>query len=223
MFLNAYRQGAFPMADMPIPARRTGPIPMAARVRWYSPDPRAVLGLEEGALRVPRTIRRLMSRKAFLLSSDRAFERVIRACARPGPTRGGSWLDESLIRCYTLLHEMGHAHSIEAWKDSALIGGIYGISIGAAFFAESMYSDIELGGSGAAGLCLAALWGHLRGCGYELLDVQMANEYTLRFGVEEIPGAEYRRLLARAIEGPDRWRQLRADGASDSDPSGSGV
>jgi leucyl/phenylalanyl-tRNA--protein transferase len=208
MFLWAYRQGAFPMADLPEGPTAGEAIPVAASIQWYQPDPRAILPLGDGGLHVPRTVGRLVRRRPFELTSDRAFEQVIRGCARPGPTRGGAWLDESLIRAYTMLHRSGHAHSIEAWKGGRLVGGIYGVSIGSAFFAESMFSDIEGGGSGASSVCLVTLWGHLRACGYSLLDVQLANEHTLRFGVVEIPLSAYMAQLGAAVDVPSAWRAL---------------
>ncbi len=216
MFLSAYRQGVFPMADLPQhegAGRRSGAIPTARTISWYDPDPRAVLELSEGGLHVGRTVSRLVARKPFTVTSDRAFERVIRGCAAPGPTRGGSWLDETMIRCYTLLNERGHAHSIEAWgPNDQLLGGIYGVSIGAVFCAESMFTAIDEGGTGASSVCLVTLWNHLRVCGYELLDVQMANEHTLRFGVVEIPRDEYKGRLAEAVQKPDCWKPLAPPG-----------
>jgi leucyl/phenylalanyl-tRNA---protein transferase len=212
LFLSAYRVGAFPMADVPARPRRDGRMRVARMIRWYSPDPRSIIELGDGGLHIGRTVARTIKRRPFTLTSDRAFERVIRACADPGPTRGGPWLDASLISCYTLLHEEGHAHSIEAWGPGAvgpvLLGGIYGVSMGSAFFAESMFTAIDQGGTGASTVCLVALWNHLRACGYQLLDVQMANDHTRRFGVVDIPREEYLRRLASAIEGPDRWRPL---------------
>jgi leucyl/phenylalanyl-tRNA--protein transferase len=207
--MSAYRAGAFPMADAPT-GRDVGG---GSMIRWYSPDPRAIIELGEGGLHVGRTVARTVRGGKFTLTSDRAFERVIRACARPGPTRGGEWLDETLIRCYTLLHERGRAHSVEAWSAApagatGLAGGIYGVSIGAAFFAESMFTAIDDGVTGASSVCLVTLWNHLRACGYELLDVQMANEHTIRFGVVEIPREEYLVRLERAIQGEDRWKAL---------------
>lgn len=226
-FLCAYRDGAFPMADLPDPS---GPpadpdvLPIARSIRWYQPNPRGVISLDDGGLHVPRSLARRLKKAGFTTTGDVAFERVIRGCARPSPTRVGAWLDESLVRCYTLLHERGHAHSIEVWlnrgsarqsrdrhpenTDLTLVGGIYGVSIGAAFFAESMFSRLDLDGSGASGLALITLWNHLRTCGYTLLDVQMANEHTLRFGVQEVPHAQYMRQLAKASDAPDRWQPL---------------
>ncbi len=209
MFLHAYRVGAFPMADIPQRPKRDGGVRAARSVRWYSPDPRAIIELGDGGLHIGRTVARQVRSGRFTLTSDRAFERVIRACAKPGPTRGGAWLEETLIRCYTLLHERAHAHSIEAWgPDNVLLGGIYGVSLGAAFFAESMFTAINEGGTGASSVCLVTLWNHLRSCGYELLDVQMANDHTRRFGVIEIPRTDYLARLAHALQSPDRWKPL---------------
>jgi leucyl/phenylalanyl-tRNA---protein transferase len=214
-FLEAYRQGAFPMAELPRTSPADGRIPTARAIHWYSPEPRAILPIEEGSLRVPTSVSRTLRKQRFALTSDRCFERVIRACAEPTPRRGGAWLDESLVRCYTLLHQAGHAHSIEAWNPAGnLVGGIYGVSIGGAFFAESMFSDIEAGGSGASSACLIALWSHLRSCAYELLDVQIANPHTLRFGVREIPSLDYMLKLDSAGALPDRWRPLPAPNQS---------
>lgn len=234
--LGAYRAGAFPMADLPpSPPRRRAftdprrasratasadaavedaPLPVAESLSWYSPDPRALLPLEEGGLHVPSGVARTIRKAGFRITSDAAFERVMRGCARPGRGRGGAWIDETMVRLYTLLHARGHAHSLEAWgADGTLLGGLYGVAIGRAFFAESMFSRLDLGGSGASSACLAALWHHLRARGYALLDVQIANEHTRRFGVVEIPRAEYLLRLAAAVDAPDAWGPIGDAGA----------
>lgn len=207
-FLMAYRQGAFPMADMDQALDPAELLPVARTVRWYFPDPRAILPLSDNALHIPSGTQRQLKNHPFTLTSDTCFEQVIRSCAKPGPTRGGAWLDESLVRCYCLLHQRGHAHSIEVRLNDALVGGIYGVSIGSAFFAESMFADIPSGGSGAANLALITLWHHLRRCAYTLLDVQIANDHTARFGVTEIPADEYLKLLEPAVEAETRWQPL---------------
>ncbi|MBY0310544.1 MAG: leucyl/phenylalanyl-tRNA--protein transferase [Phycisphaerales bacterium] len=215
-FLAAYRDGAFPMADLPEQSGASGDpdvLPVARSIRWYQPDPRGVISLDDDGLHVPRSLSRRLKKATFTTTSDAAFDRVIRGCARPSPTRVGAWLDESLVRCYGLLHQRGYAHSIEVWSHGShtqptLVGGIYGVSIGAAFFAESMFSRLDLDGSGASGLALITLWNHLRACGYSLLDVQMANEHTLRFGVQEISHKNYMKQLSAATESPDRWKPL---------------
>lgn len=207
--MHAYRVGAFPMADIPQRPKRDGTARAARTIKWYSPDPRAIVELSDAGLHIGRTVARDVRRGRFALTSDRAFADVIRACAQPGPTRGGFWLEKTLISCYILLHEHGHAHSIEAWgADHTLLGGIYGVSIGAAFFAESMFTAIDKGGTGASGVCLVTLWNHLRSCGYQLMDVQMANDHTRRFGVIDIPRKQYLARLESAIQEPDRWKPL---------------
>lgn len=204
--LTAYRQALFPMADLPSGrSRRRSPT-----IRWYSPDPRAILPLEPDALHIPRSLRRTLRAHPFLLSTDQAFERVIRACAEPRPGHG-DWLDETLIAAYTLLHRAGHAHSIEAWlaapgtTEPTLVGGIYGVHIGSAFFAESMFCRPALGGTDASKICLVQLVEHLRARGFTLLDVQLANDHTVRFGVIEIPRDDYLQRLAESTRTPAEW------------------
>lgn len=233
LFLTAYRQGAFPMAQPPSSSARRRNPRAEGPIHWYAPDPRAIIPLTDGGLHVPRSLQRTLRKRPFVLTSDRCFEQVIRACAEPSERRGGEWLNETLIRCYTLLHERGHAHSIEAWVDQGtgdgaegrgkalptvgpepsalrplLVGGIYGVSIGRAFMAESMFCRPELGGTDASKVCLVTLWEHLRACGYELLDVQIANQHTERFGVVEIDRAEYLERLAEATKHADAWKPL---------------
>jgi leucyl/phenylalanyl-tRNA---protein transferase len=217
----AYSRGAFPMADLPNSRRARElaakaaddpdlELPVASHIGWYSPDPRAILPLEAGGLHIPGGLRRHLRSNPFRFSSDECFERVIRACARPRTTKPGEpenglWIDESIARVYTLLHEHGHAHSIEAWLGDTLVGGIYGVHIGAAFFAESMFCRPELGGTNASNLCLVHLVAHLRRQSFRLMDVQIANDHTQRFGVIEIPREEYLSLLPRAISAAASW------------------
>jgi leucyl/phenylalanyl-tRNA--protein transferase len=209
--LAAYRDGAFPMAD-----------PDTGRIDWFSPDPRAIMPLNPESARgagdgfhVSRSLARTIRSGRFTLTSDTAFERVIRACAEDRRPHEGTWIDERIIRWYTTLHRHGHAHSIEAWlpaRDAAapplLVGGIYGVSIGAAFFAESMFSRPRLGGTDASKVCLAALVAHLRRSGYALMDVQMRNDHTDQFGVYTVRRAKYMKMLAAAVEQPDAWEPL---------------
>lgn len=219
--LDAYRQGAFPMAHLPnsprareMAARAADEpsldLPAASHVGWYSPDPRAILPLEPGGFHIPCGLRRHIRRNPFRFTSDTCFERVIRACARPravkpGEPENGLWIDESIARAYTLLHEHGHAHSIEAWRDESLVGGLYGVHIGAAFFAESMFCRPELGGTNASNLCLVHLVAHLKARGFTLMDVQIANEHTVRFGVIDVPRADYLTKLAAATSASATW------------------
>ena len=179
--LVAYRHGLFPMAES-----RNG------TVRWYEADPRGVLPLD--AVHVSRRLRRYM--KGFEFSSDRAFEAVIDGCARPS-----TWISREIRDAYLALHREGHAHSVEAWKDGALAGGLYGVRIGGAFMAESMFHSV----SNASGGCLATLTDRLRERGYRLLDIQQVLPNTARFGAVEIPRLEYLRRLAEAMKIDPGW------------------
>lgn len=239
MVLSAYRQGAFPMAILPSGKRvreralrasedERVQLPTARRIAWFSPDPRAVLPLSPGGLHIPGGLRRHVRRSPFVFTSNGCFDRVIRACARPreqrpGEPENGLWIDETIVRLYTMLHAHGHAHSIEAWRSRddqphadapgfrgalQLVGGLYGVHIGSAFFAESMFCRPEHGGTNASNLCLIQLVAHLRRRGFQLLDVQMSNQHTERFGVTEIPRDQYLRLLAGAVSKPTDWGVL---------------
>lgn len=219
--LDAYRQGAFPMAHLPnsrrareMAARAADDpsldLPIAPRVGWYSPDPRAILPLTPDGLHIPSGLRRHIRKNPFRFSSDECFDRVIRACARPrevkpGEPENGLWIDESIARAYSLLHEHGYAHSVEAWIKDSLVAGVYGVHIGAAFFAESMFCRPELGGTNASNLCLVHLVAHLRRQGFELMDVQIANDHTRRFGVVNISRDHYLDRLARATNVMAEW------------------
>lgn len=138
------------------------------------------------------------------------------ACAEIRPDRGGagaSWISEEMIDAYTALHLVGHAHSIEAWRTESggresLVGGIYGVSIGAAFFAESMFCRPELGGSGSSSVCLIRLVEHLRACDFQIMDVQIVNPHTARFGVVEVSGRQFAIHLDQAVRENGRWRPL---------------
>ena len=231
LFLDAYRQGAFPMADFSR-SRRESCLPGGINagaisiIRWYSPDPRAVLPLDK--VHVSRTLARLVRRPPFTFTSDASFERVIRACAEARPEKPGEppnlpWLDETLIRAYCLMHEHGHAHSIEAWAEACpgepagrvLVGGVYGVHIGAAFFAESMFCRPPLGGTNASNLCLLQLVAHLRAMKFALMDVQIANPHTERFGVREVSRAVYLRRLASATKKGALWGTLQPEMAAE--------
>lgn len=213
MFLKAYRQGAFPMADITDAPATDQELPEALEIHWYRPKLRGILPLENDALRVPSGIARTIRRQRFTMTCDTQFGRVIRECARPRPSHsGGQWLDQTLVDCYTLLHGRQLAHSIEAWKDidgqPELVGGLYGLSIGGVFCAESMFTALERGGSGASSACLVTLWHHLRSCGYDMLDVQMANPHTQQFGVIEITDRAYLRRIKTSMQREDCWRPL---------------
>jgi len=187
----AYRQGVFPMAD---PPRR--------RLEWFSPDPRGILPLD--GFHVPKSLARVVRSRRFEVRTDTAFEIVMRACAEPRPGEHGTWIDERLIRAYVELHALGHAHSVEAWRGGRLVGGLYGVHFGGAFFGESMFTRPALGGANASKVCLVALVERMFARGFRLLDTQFTTPHLERFGAVEIPRRAYLAMLedALSIEAP---------------------
>jgi leucyl/phenylalanyl-tRNA---protein transferase len=165
---------------------RTGPI------SWYSPDPRAVIPLED--FNIPRSFRREMKRSSCTITVDQAFERVIAECAERGET-GETWISDDIVRVYTELHKRGVAHSVETWMEGNVVGGLYGLSIGGAFFGESMFSRIP----NASKFALVSLVGRLSARGYRLLDTQIMNEHIRQFGAIDIPRDRYILLLSDAL------------------------
>lgn len=178
LILTAYVQGIYPMADE------------NGEIGWYSPSRRAIFPLDE--FRVPRSLAKALRREPFEIRIDTAFEEVIRGCADREPT----WISEEIIRAYTELHRLGFAHSVEAWREGALVGGLYGVAIRGAFMGESMFSRV----SNASGACLVALVERLRARGYLLLDSQTPTRHLLRFGQRAIPRSEYLRRLHQALK-----------------------
>lgn len=195
LLLRCYASGIFPMAE-----------PRTDEISYYSPDPRAILPLE--TFHVPASLARVVRRRVFRLASDTAFERVIRACAESRPGRRETWLSERLIALYCELHARGFAHSVEAWREGELVGGLYGVALGAAFFGESMFSRPEKGGRDASKVCLVALVETLRAGGFTLLDTQFATSHLERFGCVEIPRAEYLQRLQHALARRGVWRSV---------------
>ncbi len=201
LLLWAYRNAIFPMVD-----------PERGRIEWFSPDPRAVLPLQPpDAFHVPRNLAREVRKGRFMIRSDTAFARVMRECATD---RGGDnliWMNERLLQAYLKLFEMGHAHSIEAWlapPQNELVGGLYGVHIGGAFFRESMFSRPEKGGSNSSKVCLVHLVRWLRQRGFLLLDTQFANDHIMQFGCVEIPAGVYEAILSQAVKAPADWGQF---------------
>jgi leucyl/phenylalanyl-tRNA--protein transferase len=202
--LKAYRAGLFPMAD-----------PDSGRIAWFNPDPRGIIPLEPGGFHVPRSLARRVRSRRFEVRSDTAFERVIGACAEPRLDRPDTWIDERIVAAYTALFRAGHAHSVEAWVSAPgaapeLVGGVYGVSIGGAFFAESMFCRPERGGTDASKVCLVHLVSHLRRRGYSLLDVQFWNPHIDQFGVIEIRRRDYLRRLEAATERDTVWEPFES-------------
>lgn len=229
--LEAYARGYFPMADgRPFwdPWRRT-----PAHIHWFSPDPRGVLPLcDTQGFHVARRLEARIRQRPFVLRVDSAFEDVMRGCALPrdssddAPEHDGTWIDDTLVHWYGLLHRAGHAHSIEAWArdptggPDRLVGGVYGVSIGAAFFGESMFclprprlldgSRDPFDGTDASKVCLVTLVQALDDAGYALFDTQMVTSHVRGFGGFEIPRSDYLKRLDAAITQPAAWPAARA-------------
>lgn len=190
--LLAYREGIFPWYSKGQP------------ILWHSPDPRMVLRAEE--LHVPRRLARAMRRGELRVTLDTAFRRVIAGCAasrRPG--QQGTWITAEMRRAYETLHELGYAHSAEAWLGERLAGGLYGVSLGGAFFGESMFARSP----DASKVAFVALVGQLARWGITLVDCQVATEHLSRLGAREWPRRRFLAALARALERPTRrgrWR-----------------
>jgi len=180
--LSAYAHGIFPWyGEEPI--------------LWFSPNPRMVLRLE--ALRINRTLRKNVRRNRFEIRLDTAFSQVIRACAAvPRPDQDGTWITGEMIEGYEALHELGYAHCVEAWSEGELVGGMYGVSLGAGFFGESMFSKR----SDASKVALVHLVRQLAHWDFHFLDCQVHTDHMERFGATEWPRDEFLAALDRTLQ-----------------------
>jgi leucyl/phenylalanyl-tRNA--protein transferase len=183
ILLAAYAAGVFPMAESADDPE----------LFWVDPERRGILPLD--AFHVPRRLRRVVRQGRFEICCDSAFEAVIRGCAEAGETRPTTWINDEIVRLYTALFRRGAAHSVECRRGGVLVGGLYGVSLGAAFFGESMFSREN----DASKVALVHLAARLRIGGYRLLDTQFLTPHLARFGGIEISRARYRRLLAAAL------------------------
>lgn len=159
-------------------------------IAWFSPDPRAILPLE--TFHVPHGLRRVLKRAVFEIRIDTAFEQVMRQCA----ARDETWINEEIIRSYCNLHRLGRAHTVEIWLAGELVGGLYGVALGGAFFGESMFHSV----TDASKVALHALVARLRERGFSLLDTQWLTPHLQLFGAIEIPRKRYRELLAACVD-----------------------
>ena len=185
--LAAYAEGIFPWYDDRSP------------ILWWSPDPRLVLAPRE--LHVSRSLARTLRRGTYRVTADEAFARVIRRCAEKGrPGQRGTWITAEMIDAYCELHRLGFAHSFEAWEGDALVGGLYGVSLGTVFFGESMFADAR----DASKVAFSRGVGWLAAEGFELVDCQVRTEHLVSLGAREIPRAEFLRRVAAAVEAPTR-------------------
>lgn len=191
-----------------------------AGTQWVQPRDRGLIPLDE-RFRVPRSLRSKVRSGKFTITSDIALPRVLRGCSAPGRGREDTWLTPDIIEVVELLHRAGHAHSVEAWLPGSparpgdpgvLVGGLYGVALGAVFCGESMFSLPDLGGTDASKVCLVHLVHHLRRRGFAVLDAQLTNEHLEQFGCYEIPTPAYIELLRGHREHTRSWAPFEPDG-----------
>jgi leucyl/phenylalanyl-tRNA--protein transferase len=186
LVLETYREGLFPMAvnaDSPF-------------IHWVRPDERGQLSIP--GLHIPRRLKDALRRHDFTITTDHAFDRVIAACAMPGPKRPETWINPAIVKVFCELHARGHAHSVECWRGDELVGGIYGLEIGGAFFGESMFSRA----TNASKIALVHLTARLWKAGFTLFDTQFVNDHLMQFGVYELPHTQYLLRLSQALSIP---------------------
>jgi len=195
--LRGYAMGIFPWYSEGQP------------ILWHSPDPRFVLDLAD--LHVGRSLRQTIRKRPYRLTMDQAFVDVIECCSavyRPG--QDGTWITRAMVAGYSQLHRLGFAHSVEAWDDDELVGGLYGVSLGSLFFGESMFA----GEPDASKLGFVALVRQLRAWGFDLIDSQVRTEHLARFGARDIPRSDYLARLARGL----RQQTRQGRWSFDADP-----
>jgi len=183
ILLKAYALGVFPMAES-----RNDPT-----LYWVDPEERGILPLD--AFHVPHKIRKLVRRDAYTVKVNTVFRDVVLACAESTTDRPSTWINDTVIELYEQLYRMGRAHSVECWHDDRLVGGLYGVSLGAAFFGESMFSRE----TSASQVALVHLVARLIAGGFKLLDTQFTTEHLKRFGVINIPREDYQKRLSEAL------------------------
>jgi len=177
VLLQGYRLGVFPMAMED------------GAIEWFSPDPRGILPLAD--FHLPHALKRVLRQAVFEIRINTSFRHVMQRCAE----RPETWINEEIIQSYVRLHELGCAHSVEAWQEGKIVGGLYGVAIGGAFFGESMFHDV----TDASKIALSALVDRLRERKFTLLDTQWLTPHLQRFGAIEVARPQYMYLLARAV------------------------
>lgn len=187
LLLRAYASGLFPMADSADDPD----------LFWVEPEFRGILPLDN--FHIPRRLARTVRQAPYEIRFDSAFDEVVAACAESVENRPSTWINSTITALYGSLHRLGHAHSVEAWLDGKLVGGLYGVSLRRAFFGESMFSRA----TDASKICLVHLVERLRDRGFVLLDTQFTTDHLKRFGTIDIPRDEYSEMLADALEGPN--------------------
>ena len=185
MLLRAYTIGVFPMAE-----DQNDP-----DLFWIDPRMRGILPMD--GFHIPRRLKKTVRNGNFHITFDHAFEEVMEGCGESTQKRPRTWINDKIYNLYTSLYHMGHAHSVEIWQHGLLVGGLYGVSWGNAFFGESMFSRT----TDASKVALVHLMARLSNAGYTLLDTQFVTEHLKKFGATEIPRADYRAMLSKAMEG----------------------
>ncbi|HZH26262.1 MAG TPA: leucyl/phenylalanyl-tRNA--protein transferase [Azospirillaceae bacterium] len=184
ILLNAYAHGIFPMAESAA----------SDELHWFDPHLRGILPLD--GFHVPRRLRRTVRRQVFEVRCDTAFRAVVEACGAPAPDRPETWINNRIVELYEGLFAMGQAHSVECWQAGELVGGLYGVALGGAFFGESMFSRA----TDASKVALVHLVARLVAGGYTLLDTQFVTEHLRQFGAIETPRRDYKARLASALQ-----------------------
>lgn len=186
--INAYRAGIFPWYNHNEP------------ILWWSPDPRLVILPKQ--INISRSLAKTIRKNIFRISFDKAFGAVIEACAAPRSDAAGTWISDEIKHAYTELHELGIAHSVEAWYDNKLVGGVYGISIGRVFFGESMFHTC----TDASKVAFVYLANKLESLNYEIIDCQVKSRHLISLGGKEITRKQFREMLDQYCEYPDAWQ-----------------
>ncbi|NDV19764.1 leucyl/phenylalanyl-tRNA--protein transferase [Pseudodesulfovibrio sp. JC047] len=193
--VNAYANGIFPWYGDDSP------------ILWWSTNPRLVLFPKE--LHVSRSLRRVLNKKTFTFTMDTQFSSVIRQCACcPRPEQEGSWIVEDMVDAYVTLHELGFAHSVEAWQGETLVGGLYGVALGSVFYGESMFYHVP----DASKAAFAVLVAQLERWGFNLIDCQQTTHHLLRFGAREVQRYEFLQKVREGLECPSRSGGWTFDG-----------
>lgn len=189
--LLAYKMGIFPWYSDSEP------------ILWWSPDPRFVLYPDD--IKISKTLKKIIQKEVFHITIDQAFSQVITSCARIRLQNSeGTWIDKDMIKAYCKLHESGFAHSVEAWHEGELAGGLYGVSLGRCFFGESMFTRI----SNASNVAFVFLVEYLKSLSFDMIDCQVFSEHLVRFGAKEIPREQFLCELEQLLEAPTkigRW------------------
>ena len=183
LLLHAYSSGVFPMSE----GRDD------RELFWVDPDRRGILPLDE--FHIPRSLAKRVRQESFEVTTDKAFLDVVHGCAKPARGRETTWISERIESLYGALHQRGFAHSVECWKDGELVGGLYGVALGGAFFGESMFSRA----TDASKVALVYLVARLKAGKYQLLDTQFITDHLKQFGATEIQRDDYHRLLQDAL------------------------